>query len=80
VLRALSPTYAISFVAAQPASAFFALAAVVLAITGAEALYADLGHFGAQTYHPRLVGTDWRLLVDPAVQPLSMPGQPTQVY
>jgi KUP system potassium uptake protein len=46
VLRASSPTYAISFIAAQPASAFFALAAVVLAITGAEALYADLGHFG----------------------------------
>ena len=61
VLRALSPTYAISFVAAQPASAFFALAAVVLAITGAEALYADLGHFGR-----RPITLGWLLLVYPA--------------
>jgi K+ transporter len=48
VCYALSPTQAIKFAAAQPASAFFALAAVVLAITGAEALYvgnAVLKHF-----------------------------------
>ena len=61
VLRALSPTYAISFIAAQPASAFFALAAVVLAITGAEALYADLGHFGRSP-----ITLAWLLLVYPA--------------
>jgi KUP system potassium uptake protein len=61
VLRALSPTYAISFVAAQPASAFFALAAVVLAITGAEAIYADLGHFGRNP-----IALAWLLLVYPA--------------
>lgn len=46
VLEALSPTHAISFLVNDFSTAFFALAAVVLAITGAEALYADLGHFG----------------------------------
>ncbi|WP_375483169.1 potassium transporter Kup [uncultured Jatrophihabitans sp.] len=46
VLRALSPTYIGAFVADHPYLAFVALSAVVLAITGAEALYADMGHFG----------------------------------
>jgi KUP system potassium uptake protein len=46
VLEALSPTYAVGFLFNEFGTAFFALAAVVLAITGAEALYADLGHFG----------------------------------
>ncbi|MDT4893917.1 MAG: system potassium uptake protein [Pseudonocardiales bacterium] len=46
ILRALSPTYAGSFVADHPYVAFIAMGAVVLAITGAEALYADMGHFG----------------------------------
>lgn len=46
ILRALSPTYAFHFVVAHPSSAFFSLAAVILAVTGAEALYADMGHFG----------------------------------
>jgi KUP system potassium uptake protein len=46
VLEALSPTYAISFLFGHFGTAFFSLAAVVLAFTGAEALYADLGHFG----------------------------------
>ncbi len=46
VLAALSPTYALGFLFGQFPIAFFALAGVVLAITGAEALYADLGHFG----------------------------------
>jgi KUP system potassium uptake protein len=46
VLRGLSPTYAIAFVADHPYIAFIAMGAVVLAITGAEALYADMGHFG----------------------------------
>lgn len=43
VLKALSPTYAVGFLTGHFSVAFFALAAVVLAITGAEALYADLG-------------------------------------
>jgi KUP system potassium uptake protein len=46
VLRGLSPTYALAFVADRPYTAFIAMGAVVLAITGAEALYADMGHFG----------------------------------
>ena len=46
VLEALSPAYAISFLFGHFGIAFFSLAAVVLAFTGAEALYADLGHFG----------------------------------
>ncbi len=46
ILRALSPTYIGTFVAAHPYTAFIAMGAVVLAITGAEALYADMGHFG----------------------------------
>jgi KUP system potassium uptake protein len=46
VLRGLSPTYAIAFVTDHPYIAFIAMGAVVLAITGAEALYADMGHFG----------------------------------
>jgi KUP system potassium uptake protein len=46
ILKALSPTYAASFLFGHFGTAFFALAAVVLAVTGAEALYADMGHFG----------------------------------
>lgn len=46
ILRGLSPTYAAGFVADHPYTAFIAMGAVVLAITGAEALYADVGHFG----------------------------------
>ena len=46
ILRALSPTYALTFMVGHFHIAFFALAAVVLAVTGAEALYADMGHFG----------------------------------
>ena len=46
VLRALSPTYAVEFFIDTPSTAFLALGSVVLAVTGAEALYADMGHFG----------------------------------
>ena len=46
VLEALSPHHALGFVLAEPAVAFIALGAIVLTVTGAEALYADLGHFG----------------------------------
>jgi KUP system potassium uptake protein len=46
VLRALSPYYAIDFFVHARWTAFFALGSVILAITGAEALYADMGHFG----------------------------------
>ncbi len=46
ILAALNPMYAIHFFTSQPKIAFVALGAVVLAVTGAEALYADMGHFG----------------------------------
>lgn len=62
VLRALSPTYALSFAAAHPWVAFMALGAAVLAVTGAEALYADLGHFGRR---PIVLG--WLMFAFPAL-------------
>ena len=46
VVWAVSPTYAIGFVLEDPLRAFFTLGTVVLAVTGAEALFADMGHFG----------------------------------
>ncbi|WP_203825939.1 potassium transporter Kup [Actinoplanes palleronii] len=61
ILRALSPTYAIGFLWGHFGIAFFSLAAIVLAVTGAEALYADMGHFGH-----RAIARGWLLLVLPA--------------
>jgi KUP system potassium uptake protein len=61
ILEALSPTYAIGFLAGHFGTAFFSLTAVVLAVTGAEALYADMGHFGRGP-----VRRAWLLLVFPA--------------
>ena len=46
VLEALEPIYAFRFIAGNPGTAFVAFGAVVLAVTGTEALYADMGHFG----------------------------------
>jgi KUP system potassium uptake protein len=46
VLQALHPAFAVSFIVADPAKSFLALGAVVLAVTGGEALYTDMGHFG----------------------------------
>jgi KUP system potassium uptake protein len=62
ILRGLSPTYIVSFVAAHPYTTFIAMGAVVLAITGAEALYADMGHFGRSP-----IRRAWFLLVFPAL-------------
>jgi KUP system potassium uptake protein len=62
ILRALSPTYAVGFLVHHFATAFFSLAAVVLAVTGAEALYADMGHFGR-----RSITRAWLGLVYPAL-------------
>ncbi|WP_084729855.1 potassium transporter Kup [Streptacidiphilus neutrinimicus] len=61
ILRALSPSYALTFLVGHFGTAFFALAAVVLAVTGAEALYADMGHFGR-----RSITRAWTFLVFPA--------------
>ena len=46
ILLALSPHHALRFIVSQPGTTFIILGAVVLCVTGAEALYADLGHFG----------------------------------
>ncbi|MFL0411488.1 potassium transporter Kup [Microbacterium paludicola] len=62
ILVALSPTYAFGFLIGHFHYAFFALAAIVLCFTGAEALYADMGHFGRK---PITVG--WLFVVLPAV-------------
>jgi len=62
VLLGLSPTYAIVFIVAHPTISFIALGAVVLVITGAEALYADMGHFGRSP-----IRRAWFFLVFPAL-------------
>jgi KUP system potassium uptake protein len=62
VLWALSPTYAVSFAIHAPHVAFVALGSVVLCVTGAEALYADMGHFGK-----RPIRFAWFSLVMPAL-------------
>src|SRR4051794_20277175 len=46
ILRALSPTYGAQFLFDHGGTAFIALGSIVLTVTGAEALYADMGHFG----------------------------------
>jgi KUP system potassium uptake protein len=61
ILRALSPTYAVGFLVSHFGVAFYSLAGIVLAVTGAEALYADMGHFGR-----RAITRGWLLLVLPA--------------
>jgi KUP system potassium uptake protein len=61
ILRALSPIHAVGFLIGHFHVAFFALAAIVLAVTGAEALYADLGHFGR-----RAITRAWLALAFPA--------------
>ena len=61
ILEALSPSYAIGYLTGHFGTAFFSLTAVVLAVTGAEALYADMGHFGRGP-----VRRGWLLVVFPA--------------
>ena len=61
MLKALSPSYALEFWVDHPGAAFFSLGAVVLAVTGAEALYADMGHFGRPA-----ITRAWLLIVFPA--------------
>ena len=70
VLEALSPTYAARLPPGNGSTGFFSLAAVVLAITGVEALYADMGHFGRPA-----ITRAWLLLVFPGLHPqLPRPG------
>jgi KUP system potassium uptake protein len=69
ILKALSPTYALGFLFGHFSTAFFSLAAVVLSVTGAEALYADMGHFGRTP-----ITRAWLVLVFPSCA-LSYMGQ-----
>jgi KUP system potassium uptake protein len=62
ILRALSPTYAFDFFSARPGTAFLSLGSVVLVVTGSEALYADMGHFGR-----RPIARAWFVVVFPAL-------------
>lgn len=62
ILAALNPYYAVQFIALQPKVAFFTLGAVILALTGAEALYTDIGHFGR-----RPISRAWFYFVLPAL-------------
>ncbi len=56
VLHALNPEYAVMFFVHNRLAGFLALGSVVLAVTGAEALYADMGHFGKQAIRTAWVG------------------------
>ena len=62
VLHALKPAYAVDFLFAYPVQGFFVLGAVFLTLTGGEALYADMGHFGK-----RPIRIAWLGLVFPAL-------------
>ncbi len=62
ILGAVNPMHAVRFVAANHTLAFLVLGSVVLVITGGEALYADMGHFGV-----RPIRLAWLLLVFPAL-------------
>jgi KUP system potassium uptake protein len=62
IVGALNPVWAFRFFGVDPVKAFLALGSVVLAVTGAEALYADMGHFGR-----RAIGLSWLTLVYPCL-------------
>ncbi len=62
ILAAVNPWYGVRFFAAHGTHGIFILGSVVLAVTGAEALYADLGHFG-----PRPIRIAWTTYVFPAL-------------
>ena len=62
VLVAVDPRHAVALFASGPGSAFLVLGAVFLVVTGGEALYADMGHFG-----PRPIRVAWFALVLPAL-------------
>jgi KUP system potassium uptake protein len=63
VLVAVSPTYAVALLATHPAVALTILGAVFLVLTGAEALYADMGHFGKQPVRLAWLGLVWPALL-----------------
>ncbi len=63
ILLALNPYYALDFVITQPNLAFILLSAVFLALTGGEALFADMGHFGAKPVRMAWYGVVWPGLI-----------------
>ncbi|MDZ4394105.1 potassium transporter Kup [Cypionkella sp.] len=69
ILNAFNPTYAGGFLIANGKASFFVLGSVFLAVTGGEALYADMGHFGRKP-----IRLAWALLIFPALT-LSYLGQ-----
>ena len=62
ILVSIIPTYAVSFLVADPLAGFLALGSVVLCVTGAEALYADMGQFGR-----RPIRLSWFAVAAPAL-------------
>jgi KUP system potassium uptake protein len=62
ILRAIDPAYGVALFAREPWTAFVALGSVVLAVTGCEALYADMGHFGR-----RAISWAWLYFALPAL-------------
>ena len=62
ILRAISPHYAWAFIRENPGTSFIILGAVVLCVTGGEALYADMGHFGK-----RPIRVAWFTIAMPAL-------------
>jgi KUP system potassium uptake protein len=62
ILGALSPGWSVRFFLVNPKLSFLALGSVFLAVTGAEALYADMGHFGR-----RAIGWSWLTIVYPCL-------------
>jgi KUP system potassium uptake protein len=62
VLKAINPMYAVDFFAESPMKSFLTLGSIFLVVTGGEALYADMGHFGR-----RPIQITWYFLVLPAL-------------
>ena len=62
IIAALNPYWALNFFGIDPTKAFLALGSVFLAVTGAETLYADMGHFGRKA-----IGISWLTLVYPCL-------------
>jgi len=63
VLQAINPWWAVKFIVTHPGIAFVGLGATVLSVTGAEALYADMGHFGAKPIKYVWIMVVWPCLV-----------------
>ena len=63
IVRALSPSYGAAFLIADPAAGFLSLASVFLAVTGAESIYADMGHFGRR----KAITRAWLVVAFPAL-------------